>query len=98
MACADQSCVVRVVVGSVVGTAVGGAVVVPLGHMPGERHVAARHLQEPTAFEGITQALGRLQAALGHSLIFFTRGHETPQLESGFILKMRNWINCSYGL
>ena len=61
--------------GIVLGVAVGGAVVVPIGDVTGERHVAARDLQELAALGGITQPLGRPQAPLGHSLVFFTRRH-----------------------
>jgi hypothetical protein len=70
-----KSRVVQVAVGVVFGAAVGGAVIVPLGDVAGERHVAAGHLQKPAPFDGIVQALGRPQAVFGHSLVIFTRGH-----------------------
>jgi hypothetical protein len=66
---------VRVARGIVFGAAVGGAVMVTLGHVAGERHVPARDLQEVAALGGIAHPLGRPQALFGHSLVFFTRRH-----------------------
>jgi hypothetical protein len=66
---------VRVALRIVLRAAVGGAVMVPLGHVAGERHVPARDLQEVAALCGIAHQLGRPQALLGHSLVFFTRRH-----------------------
>ena len=66
-------------VGIVLGPAVGGAVMVPLGHVAGERHVPARDLQELPTLGRITHPLGRPQAPFGHPLVFFTRRHGTPR-------------------
>jgi hypothetical protein len=63
--------------GIVLGAAVGGTVMVPLGDVAGERHVPARDLQEVAALSGIAHPLGRPQAPFGHSLVFFTRRHGT---------------------
>jgi hypothetical protein len=57
------------------GAAVGGAIVMPLGDVAGQSHVPARHFQELPALAGVTQPRGRLQAAIGHPLVFFTRRH-----------------------
>jgi hypothetical protein len=66
---------VRVARGIVFGGAMGGAMVVPVGNVAGERHIAARDLQQLPPLARIMQPFGRPQAAPGHSLVFFTRGH-----------------------
>jgi len=82
--------------GIVLGVAVGGAVVLPVGDVTGERHVAAGDLQELAALGGITQPLGRPEAPPGHSLVFFTRRHgNAPDTMSNLILKMCLCRNCS---
>lgn len=65
---------VRVARGIVFG-AMSGAMVVPVGNVAGERHVAARDLQQLAPLARIVQPFGRQQAAPGHPLVFFTRGH-----------------------
>jgi hypothetical protein len=67
-----------VAVAIVLGAAMSGAVVVPVGNVAGQRHVPARHFQELLAFGGVAQPLGRSQAALGHSLVLFTPWHGNP--------------------
>jgi hypothetical protein len=59
----------------VLRAAMGGAVMVSLGHVAGERHVAARDLQEVATLYGIAHPLGRPHALFRHPLVFFTRRH-----------------------
>jgi len=85
-----------VALGGVYGAAVGGTVVVPLGNVPGKRHVAARHLQELAALGRIAQPLRCPQAPLGHSLVFFTRRHgDALEPYVGFNTQMRLGRNRS---
>jgi hypothetical protein len=62
----------------VLGAAVSGAVIVPLGDVAGERHVPAGDFQELLAFGRIAQPLSHSQATRGHPLVLFTRRHGNP--------------------
>jgi hypothetical protein len=72
----EQRSGVRVAPGIVLGAAVGGAVMVPLGDVAGQSHVPAGDLQELRALGRVTQPLGGPQALGRHSLVSFTRGHD----------------------
>ena len=82
--------------GTICIAAVSGTMIMPVGNVARERHVAAGYLQQLAALRRIMQPLGRPQAALGHSLVLFTRGHaDASTLVSEFRLKLPARRNCS---